>query len=128
MSACADLIRFVDGELEPEPAAAFRHHLSSCDACQSGLVEAMQLSTRLHSLSPAPRPAPQPAPPGPRPSAKPIRRTTPRPTEASFPNRSGCAGVVVWTLSTLLPTTAIALLRMWPWVVRTRCRSQNSTI
>ncbi|TMQ13779.1 MAG: hypothetical protein E6J91_17335 [Deltaproteobacteria bacterium] len=38
---CSDLVSFVDGELDAEHAEAFRAHLRTCDACQTGLVEAM---------------------------------------------------------------------------------------
>ena len=50
MSPCDDLIRFADGELEPERAAAFRAHLRTCEVCRAGLVEAMQLNARLSEL------------------------------------------------------------------------------
>lgn len=50
MSPCDDLIRFADGELEPERAAAFRAHLRTCEACRAGLIEAMQLNARLSEL------------------------------------------------------------------------------
>src|SRR5215470_19312418 len=63
MSPCHDLVSFADGELEPERAAAFREHLRTCEACQVGLVEAMQLSAQLSTLPPRPAPAPEPAPP-----------------------------------------------------------------
>src|SRR5262245_39953713 len=121
MSVCVDLIGFVDGELEPERAAAFRDHLSRCAWCQGQLVEALQLSTRLGSLTPTPDPASQAACPGK--SLQRDRRAS-RALEASLPNRSGCAGVVVWTVGTLQPATAIAVLRMWPWVVS---RAHDST-
>jgi len=52
---CMDLIRFADGELEPERAEAFRDHLRTCAACRAGLVEAMQLAARLSALAPRPR-------------------------------------------------------------------------
>jgi anti-sigma factor RsiW len=51
MSPCDDLIGFADGELEPDRAAAFRAHLRTCEACRSGLVEAMQLNARLSELA-----------------------------------------------------------------------------
>jgi anti-sigma factor RsiW len=47
---CDDLVAFVDGELDSERAAAFRVHLRTCETCQSGLVEAVQLSARLSDL------------------------------------------------------------------------------
>lgn len=53
--ACNDLVAFTDGELDAERAAAFRVHLASCEACQAGLVEAMQLSARLSELTPRTR-------------------------------------------------------------------------
>lgn len=66
--SCRDLVAFVDGELEPERAEAFRSHLGSCEACRKGLVEAMQLSVRLGALTPRPEQvepafAPRPEPP-----------------------------------------------------------------
>jgi len=48
--ACQNLIAFADGELDDEGAATFRIHLATCEACQTGLVEAMQLSARLSEL------------------------------------------------------------------------------
>lgn len=48
---CDDLIAFADGELDPERAAAFRIHLRTCEACQSALIEAVQLSARLSELT-----------------------------------------------------------------------------
>ena len=50
MSPCDDLVGFADGELEPDRAAAFRAHLRTCEACRTGLVEAMQLNARLSEL------------------------------------------------------------------------------
>ena len=35
---------FVDGELAPAEAEAFRAHLASCVACEKALLEAMQLA------------------------------------------------------------------------------------
>jgi hypothetical protein len=52
MSLCSDLTSFADGELEPARADAFRDHLRTCDACQAGLVEALQLSAQLSTLRP----------------------------------------------------------------------------
>jgi len=52
MTPCDDLLGFVDGELDAERAAAFRDHLRSCDACRTGLVEAVQLSAQLTTLTP----------------------------------------------------------------------------
>ncbi len=49
---CDDLIAFADGELDAERAAAFRIHLRACEACQSALIEAVQLSARLSELTP----------------------------------------------------------------------------
>lgn len=49
---CDDLIAFADGELDSERAAAFRSHLRTCEACQSALIEAVQLSARLSELTP----------------------------------------------------------------------------
>lgn len=53
---CDDLIRFTDGELEQERAAAFREHLRACEACRARLVQTMQLSARLSELWPPSRP------------------------------------------------------------------------
>jgi anti-sigma factor RsiW len=50
MSLCADLICFADGELEADRAASFRDHLATCEACQAGLVEALQLNAQLSAL------------------------------------------------------------------------------
>jgi hypothetical protein len=58
--ACVDLVRFADGELEPERAEAFRAHLLGCNACRDGLLEALQLGTRLAGL-PALAAQPEPA-------------------------------------------------------------------
>jgi hypothetical protein len=49
---CDDLIAFVDGELDSERAGVFRIHLRTCEACQSALIEAVQLSARLSELPP----------------------------------------------------------------------------
>jgi anti-sigma factor RsiW len=49
---CDELIAFVDGELDPERAAAFRMHLRTCEACEEALVEAIQLTARLSELAP----------------------------------------------------------------------------
>jgi cellulose synthase operon protein C len=62
MNPCLDLVRFADGELEPEGADAFRSHLESCADCRSGLLEAIQLGVRLGALNPPSEhvaPAPQ---------------------------------------------------------------------
>jgi putative zinc finger protein len=53
--ACQNLIAFADGELDDEGAAVFRMHLATCETCQTGLVEAMQLSARLSELKPRTR-------------------------------------------------------------------------
>jgi tetratricopeptide (TPR) repeat protein len=52
-SPCSNLTGFVDGELSDESAEEFRVHLATCDACPSGLVEAMQLSARLSEIGAA---------------------------------------------------------------------------
>jgi cellulose synthase operon protein C len=52
MSLCSDLTSFADGELDSARAAAFRDHLRTCDACQAGLLEALQLSARLSTIEP----------------------------------------------------------------------------
>src|SRR5215470_8706958 len=62
MSPCHDLVSFADGELDAERAAAFREHLRTCEACQEGLVEAMQLSAHLSTLPPRPVDVPDPPP------------------------------------------------------------------
>jgi cellulose synthase operon protein C len=49
---CNDLVRFADGELDDDRAAAFRAHLATCAACQTELIEAMQLHARLSALPP----------------------------------------------------------------------------
>jgi anti-sigma factor RsiW len=54
MCPCDDLVGFADGELEPDRAAAFRAHLRTCEVCQRGLVEAMQLNARLSELAQRP--------------------------------------------------------------------------
>jgi hypothetical protein len=53
MSVCLDLVSFADGELDVARAAVFRDHLRTCDACRTGLVEAMQLSAQLSTLTPS---------------------------------------------------------------------------
>src|SRR5512140_3614602 len=40
---CQNLESFVDGELDPSAAAAFRDHLLACGKCQAGLGELLQL-------------------------------------------------------------------------------------
>ncbi len=40
-TTCANLSPFMDGELEPAEADAFREHLSECAECQSGLGDFM---------------------------------------------------------------------------------------
>jgi len=47
MTPCDDLPEFADGELDAARAAAFRDHLRTCDACQLGLIETVQLAARL---------------------------------------------------------------------------------
>ncbi|WP_257462779.1 CHAT domain-containing protein [Archangium lipolyticum] len=49
-NACERLERFVDGELEPAEADAFREHLLSCEPCQAALSEAVQLELRAERL------------------------------------------------------------------------------
>jgi tetratricopeptide (TPR) repeat protein len=49
MSAhCQKLYLFLDGELPPADEEDFRHHLARCDACATGLHEAMQLELLCH--------------------------------------------------------------------------------
>lgn len=50
MSACDDLVPFVDGELSDGAVDRFRSHLSICDECRAALVEAVALSVRLADL------------------------------------------------------------------------------
>src|SRR4051794_11629766 len=72
MSECLDLVSFAEGELEPARAEVFRAHLPTCEACQAGLVDAMQLSAHLSTLMPPPgRPATPPAR-----TASPVHRWT----------------------------------------------------
>jgi cellulose synthase operon protein C len=81
---CLDLVAFADGELDPERAAAFRTHLASCAACRAGLVEAVQLATRLAAPEPAsgtrrpPEGVPDPDSASIAPPALPPRRPPPR--------------------------------------------------
>jgi cellulose synthase operon protein C len=51
---CADLLAFAHGELEAEPAEAFRAHLHTCEDCAVGLVEVIQLDARVAGWQPAP--------------------------------------------------------------------------
>jgi len=51
---CLDLVGFADGELEPARADAFRAHLRTCADCRVALLEALQLGTRLATLTPTP--------------------------------------------------------------------------
>jgi hypothetical protein len=44
---CADLVAFIDGELEVARASAFRAHLGRCQPCQRGVLEGIQLGVRL---------------------------------------------------------------------------------
>jgi anti-sigma factor RsiW len=48
---CADLTLFVDGELGPAAAAAFRIHLADCAACRANMIEALRLSAQLSTLT-----------------------------------------------------------------------------
>src|SRR5882672_928891 len=65
MSECLDLVSFAEGELEPERAEAFRAHLPTCEACQAGHVDAMQLSAHLSTLAPLHGRPTAPVPPTP---------------------------------------------------------------
>jgi len=58
---CADLVDFVDGELAPDRADAFREHLRTCATCPAALLEAMQLNARLSTLTALPEPVAAPA-------------------------------------------------------------------
>ena len=48
---CRQRIAFVDGSLSFARAEAFRAHLKECNGCREGLVESMQLVTRLQLMS-----------------------------------------------------------------------------
>lgn len=50
MTTCSDLQAFADGELDRDRANAFRDHLRTCDVCQAGLIEALQLSAQITVL------------------------------------------------------------------------------
>jgi hypothetical protein len=80
---CQDLVRFADGELEPERAEAFRAHLAGCAACRAALLEAMELGARLGTLRPPPRSLKLAAEPAATPvesslASAPARRSRPR--------------------------------------------------
>jgi anti-sigma factor RsiW len=47
MTTCADVVPFIDGELEPDHAAAFREHLVDCQYCQHNVLLGHQLSAQL---------------------------------------------------------------------------------
>jgi tetratricopeptide (TPR) repeat protein len=51
MNICSDLVLFVDGELEPERADAFRAHLHTCVHCRAELVSDMQVTAHLATLA-----------------------------------------------------------------------------
>jgi anti-sigma factor RsiW len=57
MSACADLVSFIDGEIAPDAAREFRSHLVDCADCQVGIIEGLQLSFLLSQLSAPTQPA-----------------------------------------------------------------------
>ncbi|WP_224245161.1 CHAT domain-containing protein [Hyalangium gracile] len=58
MSApCENLSRFADGELSPEEAASFQEHLLSCERCQVGLSNAVQMELRADRLLGTPKEA-----------------------------------------------------------------------
>ena len=46
-----DLVGFADGELSNAEADAVRKHLRTCDACTAGLLEVLELTARLSTLS-----------------------------------------------------------------------------
>jgi hypothetical protein len=120
-----DLLRFADGELDPERAEAFRAHLQSCDACRGGLIEMLQLGARLNVLgatagrmtlvpeTPAPPAAPSPAPvlPPPSRSKRNLRRAV-----WIAPAAAAAAAVVVWV--SLPPQDAFAALHTRPYDIR----------
>lgn len=47
MIGCVDVQAFADGELGPPAAKEFRVHLRSCEACQTSLIQILELSARL---------------------------------------------------------------------------------
>jgi len=47
---CLDATAFVDGELEPDRAAAFREHLVDCSGCSASVLRGHQLSAQLSTL------------------------------------------------------------------------------
>jgi hypothetical protein len=105
---CADLIRFADGELDPEQAEEFRAHLRTCALCRAGLVEALQLSARLGGLAPR---ADQrdlsrelPRPPAPTPVRSEPGPPKPRPPRS----RQVAVGLVA------AAAAAIAVVLLWP--------------
>jgi hypothetical protein len=65
---CADLHRFVDGELSDDDAEAYRHHLAGCGPCHAELPRVIALAERLaddldggsgvSTAAPPPPPAP----------------------------------------------------------------------
>src|ERR1041384_6995732 len=65
MNPCDNLISFVDGQLDPDDAEAFRAHLRTCEACPDNLIEEVQLSAHLSTLSPPTPSTRVPAPPSP---------------------------------------------------------------
>lgn len=106
MSSCSDLVAFADGELEPDRAEAFRVHLQTCERCQTELIPAIQLSTHLAVLVPAPdRMAPASECPAPR-----AKAVTVEIGPDGSRSRRGCVhALLVWALGALRPA-ALALL------------------
>lgn len=48
---CGDLVQFIDGELDPARAAAYRLHLGVCTTCPGDLKGHMQLDAKLAALA-----------------------------------------------------------------------------
>ena len=110
MSPCHDLVRFVDGELDTEHAEAFRDHLQTCDACRTGLVEAVQLSAQLSTLEPprrretaVPLPSLGLAEPGSR-----------RGGHAAMPRRHRMSLWGAGVVAIAAAAVAVAMFRPWP--------------
>lgn len=57
---CGDLVKFLDGELDPARADAFRFHLGTCESCQRDLEGHMQLDAKLSELAAAREPTREP--------------------------------------------------------------------
>lgn len=105
---CPDLVLFVDGELDPERAEAFRDHLATCSECRIGLVQAMQLNARLSLLEPEPQEAPQAEPhatPAESPDVVPVRGVV-------SPARRWRRRLILWGGGTLAPAAFVTYVVM----------------